>query len=757
MGYYDKKFDLNYFRPDEKVKNDLRADLLNKLSENNSRSLRDYMGIPEVGKVLRELYDTNRDQISVPEKPADDFFKVNYKSQSDYRREENPALEDYGFKSEARQASEHYYKNLATMNLTRELAESYEKDDTRKQEIFQKLFQAQKDLSFQMAQRETSYLQDQWNEKSILSRNVAITASLKAQDYFRQDAYGRNSIQGEKGDQAQALGQGGLQSKIDIALKVLPHLDKQMSHNSWVKNDHGFNLNGRWWENKNSPATMALAVQLNHHKTGPSPDPQTVNFGFRMDAFQPLMPEGFYKHMQDSMKNMEMSRKVGSTRLIEASEKNLTILGAIAKDYDHGRGLPATDQRSMGYLFSEQISRYEDVQKRNPGSTDVAGKLASFSLLAKGYAQSDPDLKIAIAKDDPYGSIVDPLLDRSLGKLDKNIGDQGKQGDMGEQERGSQDKLIYAPFSPKPPAWMMATMWDSYKARESLRGAMAEFSGNMNKFTYDQAGSGTPSAAILGGVGVAGSLVGAGAGQKSHLDMSDAGFKSFLKSQNQQIKFSSSVEAIMSGQSHSMERVTDRGKTDKTLGQMGGVSSQPEQDAPQATSQNKKDIQQADEVEQVNPALKMMTDNQLMTMQRQSMMVTMLHHHESFNADIVKDGLKRTGEVYNVKLEENALTSLKANTLQGQPLDDKQSQFIQQVSDIQKNKLDTLIPQGSEMKSDIKSAGVSLKSPDVSSPDAEDIGQGKPEKKVDRWLSSQGVSENKPDSKDHKMDNQIQI
>lgn len=567
MGYFDEKFELNYFRPDEKVKSALRADLLNKLYDNDTRGLRDYLNLVEVGKNLRDLFEKNKPDLERPDAPQSDFLNITYRSQGDYRREEDKSIEAYPHVDHAREAAEYYYKNITSMNLARELSELYEQDAEKRQKLDQSLFQAQKDLGFQIAQRETAYLQDNWNQKSILSKNLAIAASLRAQDFFRN----------------------GQRGKMDAALKVLPHLDKQISGNSWLKTEQGFNVNGRWWENQNSPATFNLSLKLYHHKTGSNPDPQVVNFGYRMDAFKSSMPKGFYKHLQDGIQNMEMAQRVGSLRIIENAEKNLHTLGAIAKDYDHSRGFEAGQRGSLGQLFREQMQIYDDLA----GSTEnrqAALLSASFALLNKGYSQSDPQLKIAVAKDDPYNAIVDPLLDRSLGQMDQ---------DRFSVDEDNQDRHIYAPFSPKPPAWMMATMWDRYKAEQSLRGAMAEFSQNMNSFTYE------------GGQAMEKA--------RSEIDLSNPYFKTYLKQKEEEgdpgvkIENTSLVQNITQGGSQ---------------------------------------LTKAQSYEALP-----MQDKSLLDIEQKAMMLTLLHHDKS-EMGVVKSALQRAGALHNLRIEEHALEAV---------------------------------------------------------------------------------------------------
>ena len=567
MGYFDEKFELNYFRPDNNVKSALRADLINKLYDNDTRGLRDYLNLVEVGKSLRDLFENKGADFERPTQPSDDFLKIGYRSQGDYRREQDKSIEAYPYKDQARDTAEYYYKNITAMNLARELSELYEQDEVKRQKLAQDLFQAQKDLGFQIAQREAAYLQENWNQKSILSKNLAIAASLRAQDSFRNNHKG----------------------KMDTALKVLPHLDRQITGNSWLKTEQGFNVNGRWWENQNSPATFNLGLKLYHHKNGPNPDPQIVNFGYRMDAFQTSMPQGFYKHLQDGIQNIEMAQRVGSLRLVENAEKNLLTLGAIAKDYDHSRGFEPGQKGSLGQLFKEQMQLYDGLSRSPDRDGRQAAQIAaSFAVLNKGYAQSDPQLKIAVAQDDPYNAIVDPLLDRSLGQM---------EADRFALDEEGEDRHIYAPFSPKPPAWMMATMWDAYKAEQSLRGAMAEFSQNMNSFTYE------------GGKSVEQA--------RSEIELSNPYFKSYLKQKEE--------EADPSGKIASGSLVKNISQGGASLMGVTAYASLP------------------------------VADQALVTIEQKAMMMTLLHHDKG-EMDVVKEGLQRAGSLHNLRIEEHALS-----------------------------------------------------------------------------------------------------
>ena len=567
MGYFDEKFELNYFRPDDKVKSALRADLINKLYDNDTKGLRDYLNLVEVGKTLRDLFEKNKSDFERPDTPQADFLTIGYRSQGDYRREDDKSIEAYPHADHARDTAEYYYKNITAMNLARELSELYEQDAEKRQKMAQSLFQAQKDLGFQIAQRETAYLQDGWNQKSILSKNLAIAASLRAQDFFRN---------GQKG-------------KMETSLKVLPHLDRQISGNSWLKTEQGFNVNGRWWENQNSPASFNLALKLYHHKNGSTPDPQIMNFGYRMDAFQTSMPKGFYKHLQDGIQNIDMAQRVGSVRLVEIAQKNLHTLGAIAKDYDHSRGFESGQRGSLGQLLKEQMQVYDGLA-RSTDNRQAAFLSASFALLNKGYSQSDPQLKIAVAKDDPYNAIVDPLLDRSLGQIE--------QDRIGLDE-GDEDRHIYAPFSPKPPAWMMATMWDAYKAEQSLRGAMAEFSENMNSSTYE------------------GGQVMEKA--RSEIDISNPYFKTYLKQKEEE-----GDPAVKVENTSLVQKITQGGSQ----------------------------LTKAQSYEALQ-----MQDKSLLDVEQKAMMLTLLHHDKG-EMDVVRSGLQRAGDLHNLRIEENALNTI---------------------------------------------------------------------------------------------------
>ena len=374
-----QKYDLKNVVVADAEKYEMMQDLVHALEANDTRRIQAYCPNTGVAAKLKEAFDQNREAIIARYGSREKEFPVAFQMEAG---EGNRAAEKL--------VADHISKSVS-LDLMKDISKSIitPQDPAAGKALSQESFKARKTMSLKFAAMEMALEQKSGEKLSFMSEASNQLAAIESIAQFENKSPAQRRM----------------------ALKVIPHLDEKLAHNSHVEAG-GKKVNVRWWERENSAVRSVLKDDIQRAMSaGMALTPDLVRFSSRHDMTDTGMPKGFYKRLQNISKVMEYARENQRNDLYEACLRNLNKLGEMTREH----ALLVHSREPGNNAIAEFV---RDFKRESDLLPDGAEPVKSMQMdiantLNDSFFAHDPELNLDLHADAPVEKVA-PVLAASV-------------------------------------------------------------------------------------------------------------------------------------------------------------------------------------------------------------------------------------------------------------------------------------------------------------------------------------------------------